>query len=72
MMKKNLKIEGMMCAHCQKNVEKTLLAIDGVEETVVDLDKNQATVSLTKDIPEGVFRDAIEGAGYTLISCEAV
>lgn len=69
-MKKLLTIDGMMCAHCQMNVQKLLSALDGVTEAVVDLDKKQAAVTLSKDIPEQTFRDAIGDAGYTLVKCE--
>lgn len=70
-MKKVLTIDGMMCAHCQMNVQKTLLALRGVTDAAVDLEKKQATVTLSEDVPEQVFRDAIADAGYTLVSCES-
>ena len=70
-MKKILTIDGMMCAHCQMNVQKTLLALDGVTDAAVDLEKKQAAVTLSTDVPEQVFRDAVADAGYTLVSCES-
>lgn len=64
-MKKVLSVEGMMCAHCKMHVEKALSAIDGVEEAVADLEKKQATVTLSKDVPDQVLIDAVTEAGYT-------
>ena len=64
-MKKVLSVEGMMCAHCKMHVEKALNAIDGVEEAVADLEKKQATVTLSKDVPDQVLVDAVTEAGYT-------
>ena len=64
-MKKVLSVEGMMCAHCKMHVEKALSAIDGVEEALADLEKKQATVTLSKDVPDQVLIDAVTEAGYT-------
>lgn len=64
-MKKVLSVEGMMCAHCKMHVEKALSAIDGVEEAVADLEKKQATVTLSKEVPDQVLVDAVTEAGYT-------
>lgn len=71
MMKKVLKVDGMMCAHCQMHVQKALAAVDGVAEAVVDLEKKQAEVSLAKDVPDQVLMDAVTEAGYTPVSCSA-
>ena len=56
----------------QMNVQKTLLALDGVTDAAVDLEQKQAAVTLSStDVPEQVFRDAVADAGYTLVSCES-
>ena len=68
-MKKVLLVDGMMCAHCQSHVQKALAAVDGVEEATVDLDSKQATVSLSRDVPDQVLMDAVTEAGYTPVSC---
>jgi copper chaperone CopZ len=68
-MKKIIKIEGMSCGHCQAKVEKLLNAMDGVEAKV-DLKKKAATVNLSKDINDSIFKDAITEAGYEVISIE--
>ncbi len=69
-MKKVLIVEGMMCMHCKAHVEKALAAVDGVESAVVDLEKKQATVALTKDVANDVLTAAVKDAGYEPISCE--
>ncbi|MEG2203666.1 MAG: heavy metal translocating P-type ATPase [Oscillospiraceae bacterium] len=66
-MQKTMKIEGMMCAHCQKRVEDALNAIDGVRCTV-DLSEKAAHLTLSKPIDEGVLSDAVTAAGYTVVS----
>ena len=70
-MKKVLVVDGMMCAHCQMHVQKALAAVDGVQDAVVDLEKKQATVSLTKDVPDQALMNAVTEAGYTPVSCTA-
>ena len=66
-MKIELKIEGMMCAHCQKHVHEALSEIDGVAEVQVDLEGKKAMVTVTKNIPTQVFEKVIIDAGYTLV-----
>ncbi|HIQ79786.1 MAG TPA: heavy metal translocating P-type ATPase [Candidatus Scatavimonas merdigallinarum] len=68
-MKKVLKVDGMMCAHCQMHVEKALAAVDGVQKAEVDLAKKQAAVSLLRDVPDQKLMDAVSQAGYTPIEC---
>lgn len=70
-MKKVLKVDGMMCAHCQMHVQKALAAVDGVQEAVVDLENKQATVSLSKEVADQLLMDAVSEAGYTPVSCTA-
>lgn len=62
-MKKIIEISGMSCAHCQAVVEKALNAIDGVEAKV-ELKKNRAIVTLTKDVTDQTLSDAVATAGY--------
>ena len=68
-MEKVITVEGMMCAHCQMHVQKALAAVDGVQEAAVDLEKKQATVTLTKEVPDQVLMEAVKEAGYTPVSC---
>ena len=65
-MKKTLKIEGMMCAHCQKHVTEALSAMDGVTEVTVDLAGGKAEVKAVREIAQEEFRKVIEEAGYEL------
>lgn len=66
-MKTTLKIEGMMCQHCQKHVHDALAAMDGVTEVTVDLEGKKAEVTATKDISADDFAKVIADAGYELV-----
>ena len=66
-MKKELVIEGMSCSHCSGRVEQALNAIAGVEATV-DLDKKTAFVTLSSDVAEDTLQNAVEEAGYEVVS----
>ena len=66
-MEKTLKIEGMMCAHCQKHVHDALAKMDGVTDVTVDLEGGSADVKATRDIPQDEFRKVIADAGYELV-----
>lgn len=69
-MKKVLSVDGMMCSHCQMHVQKALEAVDGVQEVVVDLEKKEAVVSLSKDVPDETLMNAVTEAGYTPVDCK--
>lgn len=62
-MKKLIEIEGMSCEHCVAKVTKALNAIEGVEAKV-DLKKKSAVVSLSKDVEDKVFIDALEEVDF--------
>lgn len=62
---KTYKIEGMTCNHCVANVDKNLKAIDGVEDAVVNLQKNEAVVS--GDVSSQEVKKVIESIGYTFL-----
>ena len=66
-MEMELKINGMMCMHCQKNVERVLSAIDGVESVTVNLEAGTAALKCTQDIPMDTFAKVITDAGYELV-----
>ena len=55
---------GMMCEHCEKRVKKALEKIDGVEEAVTSFELGTAIVTLSKEVDEDLFRQAVEDAGY--------
>ena len=67
-MTKTLKIDGMMCAHCEARVKKTLEAIDGVAEAVVSHEAGTAVVTLTKDVPAETLKQAVEAQDYKVLS----
>ena len=68
-MKKTMKIEGMMCGHCEAAVDKALNAIDGVD-AMVSHKKGTAQLKLERDVPEAELRKAVEGAGYKVTGIE--
>ena len=62
-----IKIEGMMCPHCEAHVKKALEAIDGVEIAVPSHQNNQAVVTLNKEVPVETLHAAITESGYKVI-----
>lgn len=66
-MTKEIKIEGMMCGHCEATVKKVLEAIDGVESATASHEENKAVVTLSKDVPDAVLDKAVIDAGYTVV-----
>ena len=66
-MTKTIKIEGMMCPHCQGRVEKALNALEGVT-AVVDLEAGTAAVTLTGAVSDEALRQAVTDAGYEVTS----
>lgn len=66
-MTKELKIEGMMCEHCVAHVKKGLEAVDGVVSADVSLEKKNAVVTLSGDVPDAVLAKAVEDAGYSVV-----
>ncbi len=67
-MEKTLHVEGMMCAHCVAHVKKALEGVEGVEETVVDLDAGTACAKLSHDVADEALAAAVEDAGYQVES----
>ncbi len=66
-MTKTIKIDDMMCPHCEATVRKTLEAIEGVTSATASHTEKQATVELSKDVDTAVLEQAIVDAGYTII-----
>ena len=69
-MNKTMKIEGMMCGHCEATVKKALEALDGVAEAVVSHEKGTAEVSLSAEVSDDVLKKAVEDKDYTVVSVE--
>lgn len=67
-MEKTLKIEGMMCPHCEANVKKALEAIDGVQEAVASHTAGTAVVTLTGEVGDEVLKKAVEEQGYKVLA----
>ena len=59
-----MKIEGMMCPHCQAAVTKALNAVEGVKKTDVSLDDKAAYVEAEEDVSEDALKKAVVDAGY--------
>ncbi len=66
-MEKTLKIEGMMCPHCEMRVKKALEAVPGVESAVASHTEGTAVVTLTAPVEDAVLRKAVEDQGYDVI-----
>ena len=67
MSEKILKIEGMMCGHCEMHVKKALEAVSGVESAVASHEKGTAVVTLSASVDDATLRKAVEEAGYKVI-----
>ena len=63
-MEKTIKVEGMMCPHCEKHVKEALEGIPGVTEATANRLDGTATVTLSEDVTETVLRAAVEAQGY--------
>ena len=66
-MEKTLKIEGMMCGHCEATVKKCLEAVDGVVSADVSHTNGTAVVKLDKDVSYDTLKSAVENQGYKVI-----
>ena len=69
-MKKTVKIEGMMCPHCEANVKKTLEALGNVAGAEVSHKAGTAVLSLSGDVDDAVIKKAIEDKGYKVVSIQ--
>lgn len=67
-MKKTLKIEGMMCPHCEATVRKALEDLSQVESAEVSHEKGLAVVTLSADISDELLRKTVEDKGYKVLS----
>ena len=67
-MEKTMKIEGMMCGHCEATVKKALEALDGVDHADVSHEQDQAVVILKEDVADDVLKKAVEDKDYNVVS----
>ena len=63
-MKKTLKVEGMMCGHCEARVKKALEALPEVDEAVVSHEAGTAIVTLNTEVADDVLKNAVEAQDY--------
>ena len=69
-MTKVIKIEGMMCPHCEANVKTTLEGLQGVASAEVSHKTGMAKLILSEDIENSILKNAVEEKGYKVISVE--
>ena len=67
---KVLNIEGMVCMNCVKHVEKALRELAGISEVTVSLAEKSARIQLNGDVSDAMLKEAVEDAGYQLISIQ--
>ena len=63
-MKKQLKVEGMMCQNCVKHVTKALEGVPGATDVQVSLENKSAAVTVPEMTSDDVLKAAVEEAGY--------
>ena len=69
-MTKTMKIEGMMCPHCEATVKKALEALDGVESAAVSHEAGTAVVTLSAAVGDEVLTKAVEDKEYKVVGIE--
>ncbi len=65
-----IKIEGMTCENCKRTVERLFSEIAGVDEVKVDLQNGFAEVKTSSEVPEQVFKSALEDTAYEVVDVE--
>ena len=69
-MTKTMKIEGMMCGHCEAAVKKALEALDQVASAEVSHEAGTAVVTLSGEISDDVLKKTVEDKDYTVTGIE--
>jgi len=69
-MTKTIKIEGMMCSHCEARVKKALEALPGVEDAKADHEAGTAVVTLSAPVDNDTMKMAVEEQDYKVLSIE--
>ena len=67
---KTMKIEGMMCGHCENMVKSVLEAIPGVEEVTASAPAGTAVITMRPDADQEAMKKAVTGAGYVVLGIE--
>ncbi len=66
-MEKTMKIEGMMCGHCEARVKKVLEALPEVESALVSHENDTAVVTLNAPLSDDVLKSTVEAQDYKVI-----
>ena len=69
-MTKTMKIEGMMCGHCEARVKKVLEALPEVETAEVSYEAGTAVVTLSAEVSDDVLRKAVEDQDYKVLEIQ--
>ena len=69
-MTKTMKIEGMMCGHCEARVKKCLEELPEVAEAVVSHENGTAVVHLSAEVSDDVLKNTVEAQDYKVLSVE--
>lgn len=69
-MKETVKIEGMMCGHCEAAVKKALEALAGVEKAEVSHETGTAVLTLSGEVSDAAIKKAVEDKDYTFVGIE--
>lgn len=64
---KIMDVEGMTCPHCEARVQKALESVDGVTQAVASHEKNQAVVTLSRDVSDDILKTAVEEQDYPVL-----
>ena len=70
LMQKTMKIEGMMCPHCEAAVKKALEALEGVESADVSHEAGTAVVSMSAEVADAALKEAVEARDYKVLGIE--
>ncbi|MBQ3429570.1 MAG: heavy metal translocating P-type ATPase [Mogibacterium sp.] len=70
LMQKTMKIEGMMCPHCEAAVKKALEALDGVEAAEVSHEAGTAVVTMSPEVADAALKEAVEAIEYKVAGIE--
>ncbi len=65
-----VKIDGMMCPHCENHVKTALEALDNVTEVTADHTKAQAVIKASGEVDKNAVKEAVEKAGYEFVGIE--
>ena len=69
-MTKTMKIDGMMCPHCEARVKKALEAVAGVESALADFNAGTAVITLSSDVDNSTLKAAVEAQDYEVLGIE--